>query len=105
VARRFLEGSEYEIDEAENGQAALDKCAVRLPDVVLLDWNMPVMNGLESLRAMREKYGRQKPRVVLCTTESGVDYIRDAVTHGADDYIIKPFDAKVLRSKLAGVLK
>ena len=50
VARRILEEFDFEIDEAENGQDALDHCLCKMPDVVLLDWNMPVMNGLDFLR-------------------------------------------------------
>ena len=104
VARRFLQGSDYELDDAGNGQIALEKCDIRMPDVVLLDWNMPVMNGIEFLRAAREQFGRDHPKIVVCTTESGVDYIREAMASGADDYIIKPFDAPTLHAKLSGVL-
>ena len=100
VARRFLEGSEYEIDEAENGQAALDKCAVRLPDVVLLDWNMPVMNGLDMLTQMRAA-GYTDTKVMMVTTEAENDFIVRALDAGADEYLMKPFDDEALTEKLA----
>jgi two-component system chemotaxis response regulator CheY len=104
VARRILQSLGYEVDEAENGLIALDKCAVRMPDVVLLDWNMPVMTGIEFLRTLRATYDGGVPRVVLCTTENSVEHIRDAMAAGADDYIIKPFDATSLRAVLEGTL-
>src|SRR5438552_2852192 len=57
VARRMLQSLEFEVDEAENGQIALDKCASRMPDTILLDWNMPTMNGIEFLRSLRRMEG------------------------------------------------
>ena len=103
VIRRILKGLDFEIDEAEHGVIALEKCAVRMPDIVLLDWNMPVMNGIEFLRELREKYDRNATKVVFCTTESGVAHIREAMDAGADDYIIKPFDGPMLLAKFDSV--
>ncbi len=101
LARRILEDLDLEIDDVQDGRAALDRCEVSMPDVVLLDWNMPVMNGLEFLRALRKMDGGTEPRVIFCTTESDVDHIRDAMAAGADDYITKPFDAEILLEKMS----
>ena len=100
IVRRLLEPLNVEIDEAENGQVALEKCLQRMPDVILLDWNMPVMNGLEFIVALRGLPGGATPRVVFCTSECSVDHIRQAIGSGADDYLIKPFDAAMLRANL-----
>jgi two-component system, chemotaxis family, chemotaxis protein CheY len=101
VARRILQKLDFEVDEAENGQIALEKCQNRMPDSILLDWNMPAMNGIEFLRSLRRMDGGNTPHVILCTTESGVDHIREAIEAGADEYLMKPFDAEMLRAKLA----
>ena len=69
VARRILEGSGFSVAEAEDGAVALDACRMNMPDAVLLDWNMPVMNGLEFLQALRREYGPDHPVVLFCTTE------------------------------------
>jgi len=61
IARKIFTRRGFEIDEAENGQIALDKCQSRMPDVVLLDWNMPVMDGLEFLKALRRTEGGREP--------------------------------------------
>lgn len=99
VARHILEALEFTVSEAEDGKAALDACERSRPDVVLLDWNMPVMSGMEFLRVLTER-GGEKPKIVFCTTENGQAHIRAALDAGADEYIMKPFDRETLASKL-----
>ena len=67
---------------------------------MLLDWNMPVMSGMDFLRALRESAIPSRPKVVFCTTENGMAYIRAAIEAGADEYVMKPFDRETLESKL-----
>ena len=74
-----------------------------MPDVVLLDWNMPVMNGIEFLRRLRKAPGGTAPLVVICTTESEIDNIQQALGAGANEYIMKPFDGDMLQSKMIEV--
>ena len=87
--------------EAADGKIALAACRTALPDCVLLDWNMPVMNGIEFLTALRAEFGPDKPIVVLCTTETEMENIAQAIASGAQEYIMKPFDAEILLGKLA----
>jgi len=100
VARQIFEAIGYACEEAENGQIALDACKAKLPDFVLLDWNMPVMNGLDFLRHMRGLPNGDKPSVVFCTTENDLSHIQEALGAGANEYIMKPFDADIIRGKL-----
>jgi two-component system chemotaxis response regulator CheY len=100
VARQILEAIGYTCEEADNGQAALEVCKAALPALVLLDWNMPVMNGLDFLHAMRKMPGGDKPSVVFCTTENDLAHIQEALGAGANEYIMKPFDADIIRGKL-----
>ncbi len=72
VARRLLEDLDYVVDEAEDGQEAIDKCRQAMPDAILLDWNMPIMSGLEFIKLLRTYIGGEKPRVIYCTTENDV---------------------------------
>ncbi len=99
VARRILEDLNFEIDEAADGQEALDKCRQGMPDVILLDWNMPVMDGMEFLIALRQEDGGKDPKVVFCTTENDVSHIMKAMRSGANEYIMKPFDKEIVESK------
>ncbi|MCF8474162.1 MAG: response regulator [Emcibacter sp.] len=103
VARRILEELSFDIREAVDGKEALDSCHEMLPDVVLLDWNMPVMNGLEFLKALRASAGGDKPVVVFCTTENDMSHISAAISAGADEYIMKPFDREIIESKFSQV--
>ncbi|PZO87653.1 MAG: two-component system response regulator [Sphingomonas sanxanigenens] len=100
VARHILETLEFEVSEAGDGKEALEHCEATPPDVVLLDWNMPVMTGMEFLRALRQSDLPNRPKVVFCTTENGIAHIRAAIEAGADEYVMKPFDRETLASKL-----
>ena len=100
VSRHILETLGFHVEEAENGQEGLDKCAETMPDVVLLDWNMPVMTGIEFIVHLRQVPGGDKPKVVFCTTENDVAHIREAINAGADEYVMKPFDHETLQIKL-----
>lgn len=99
VARKILESLNFRIEEAENGQAAMDICKREMPDAVLLDWNMPVMNGMEFLKGLRAMNGAKRPVVVFCTTENDLRHIQEAISAGADEYIMKPFDSEIIESK------
>jgi len=101
VARRILEELDFSVDEAEDGQIALDACSVMMPDAILLDWNMPVMNGLDFLRALRSRADGGHPVVVFCTTENEMTFIQEAIAAGANEYIMKPFDRDIVESKFA----
>ncbi|MGF7169530.1 two-component system chemotaxis response regulator CheY [Sphingobium xanthum] len=106
VARHILESLNLQVQEAGDGREALEMCDANLPDVVLLDWNMPIMSGLDFLKELSRRNLPQPPKVIFCTTENGVDHIRAAVDAGADEYVMKPFDRDTLESKLqiVGVL-
>ncbi|HEY8578602.1 MAG TPA: response regulator [Beijerinckiaceae bacterium] len=99
VARRILEPLDFTVSEAENGEKALEHCAGSMPDAILLDWNMPVMDGLQFLRELRRMPDGGVPKVVFCTTENEVTHIARAIHAGADEYIMKPFDRQIVLSK------
>jgi two-component system chemotaxis response regulator CheY len=99
VARRILEGMNFTITEAEDGSKALDICSMHMPDAILLDWNMPVMDGYEFLKVLRTVENGKKPKVVFCTTENDIAHIARAMHAGADEYIMKPFDKEILSVK------
>jgi two-component system chemotaxis response regulator CheY len=100
AARRILERHGFEVREAENGAVALEACRDALPRLVLLDWNMPVMDGMEFLKAARAEFGPDRPLIMLCTTESEFERIVMALSAGAQEYIMKPFDDAIMTGKL-----
>jgi len=103
VARRILEGLDFQIIEAEDGEQALAVCREHLPHAVLLDWNMPKMDGYEFLRMLRKMPGGDGPKVVFCTTENDVAHIARALHAGANEYIMKPFDREIVEAKFQEV--
>ena len=103
VARRILEGLEFVCEEAQDGQKAYDFCMSKMPDFMLLDWNMPIMSGIEFLEKLRALPGGAKPLVIFCTTENDLAHIQRALMAGANEYIMKPFDSDILRAKLVQI--
>ncbi len=99
---RILLEMGYEVCEAANGREALaatetEGTAVSL---VLTDWNMPEMNGLELVKRLRQNPELASPRVVMVTTETELDHMVLALDAGADEYVMKPFTKDILKEKL-----
>lgn len=86
--------------EAENGEEALARCKKSMPDLVLTDWNMPEMDGIEFVSKLRAIPTPKEPVVVFCTSNGEAKDIHDGIAAGADDYIVKPFDEAALKAKL-----
>lgn len=101
VARRILEDIGFDVAEAGDGMEALAWCRASMPEAILLDWNMPVLNGLEFLQQLRREPGGEAPVVVFCTVESSPEMIAKALSAGANEYIMKPFDSEIVESKFA----
>ena len=103
IARRILEELDFQVVEAEDGEKALEACKNAIPEAILLDWNMPVMDGYEFLGNLRRMPGGDAPKVVFCTTENDIDHISRALAAGANEYIMKPFDKDIISAKFAEV--
>ncbi len=100
LERRIMEELGFEVAEAEDGQQAATYCQASKPPLILLDWHMPVMNGLEFIKALRAMPEGNVPKVIFCTTESEMSNIMQALSAGADEYVMKPFDAEIIKGKL-----
>jgi two-component system chemotaxis response regulator CheY len=99
--RGLLQEKGIDCEEAADGQAALDQLHEGPEfDLALVDWNMPVMNGLDMLKQLRAE-GYSELKVMMVTTEAENDFILRALDAGADEYLMKPFDADALNEKLA----
>jgi two-component system chemotaxis response regulator CheY len=99
--RGLLEEKGIECEEAADGQAGMERLNAGPPfDLALVDWNMPVMNGLEMLQQLRAQ-GLADVKVMMVTTEAENDFIVRALDAGADEYLMKPFDDEALTEKLA----
>lgn len=91
----------FEVHEAENGQQAMSRLhEVKNIHLVLLDWNMPEMDGLEVLSLIRAEPAYKEVRVMMVTTESEMSRVATALEAGASEYLMKPFDREALLEKL-----
>ncbi|MEE8370109.1 MAG: response regulator [Dehalococcoidia bacterium] len=104
VARRILEEIEFTVSEAEDGQKAMNACEQEMPDVILLDWNMPVMNGLEFLKQVKADPEFADILVLMVTTEAEKANVIQAIKAGAKNYVVKPFTAQTLKAKIEQTL-
>lgn len=101
VACSILRQLNFDAREAEDGEQALECCRTGMPDVILLDLQMPGMSGIEFLRNLRRFVNGKQPYVILCTTENDVPRLTEALNAGASQYLMKPFDHESLAQKLA----
>jgi len=100
VARRILEDFDFSVSEAADGRTAVDQCERKMPDLILLDWQMPMMDGIDFVANLRQMEGGKRPKVVFCASEADVAQIARALRAGADEYILKPFDRAAVETKL-----
>lgn len=103
VARRIFEGFDFAVSEAADGAQALDACRRGMPDLILLDWHLPAMEGIEVVANLRQLEHGRDPKVLFCVSEADVGQIAKALRAGADDYILKPFDRALVETKLHDV--
>jgi two-component system, chemotaxis family, chemotaxis protein CheY len=101
VARRLFEELQFATGEAEDGISALRACREKMPDLILLDWSMPGMTGVEFVRSLRAQPDGGRPVILVCLTEVDPNEIAHAVAAGINDYVMKPFDRTILVAKLA----
>lgn len=100
VAASLLVRMGFDVTEATNGHEALEHCRARMPDAVLLDWQLPVMGSIEFLDAVRAEADGDRPVVIYCTSEHDVEDITRALNSGANEYLMKPFDRTAIETKL-----
>lgn len=100
VSTKIVQSLGYTPLEAQDGEEALARCNKAMPAMVLTDWNMPGMDGIEFVRRLRAIPTPREPIVVFCTSNGEAKDIHEGINAGADDYIVKPFDEAALKAKL-----
>lgn len=101
ILRMILKQAGFVTEEARYGEEALEKLAgAAVPDLTLLDWNMPGMNGLEVVKRLRADHRLDSMRVMMVTTEAESRELAKALEAGANEYVMKPFTRDVITTKL-----
>ena len=108
ILRKFLGKLGFDVVEAGNGREGLDRLKeMTRADVVLVDWNMPEMNGVDFVRAVRADHGYDGLPLVMVTTNVELENVAEALDAGANEYVMKPFTLDMIREKLEllGIVK
>ncbi len=106
IIRNMLSSAGYEVFEAENGEKALDIIYEHGNfDLILLDWNMPKMDGYEFLRTVKGNPDWKDIKIMMITSKSDQESVIEALKAGADEYLMKPFDQKMLLTKIEMVME
>lgn len=103
VVRRIMEELHYSVAEAEDGMTALRSVREKMPELIFLDWNLPTMKGVEFVKSVRGQQNGDHPVILFCTTENDATEVAHAMAAGANEFIMKPFDGTLVRSKLAEI--
>ena len=100
LLQRSLQTVGYSTLSADSGAEALSVLASQPVDIVLLDWMMPGLSGLETLQAIRLTYSRSRLPVIMCTAVGEEDHVVRAIEAGANDYVVKPISLPILRARM-----
>ncbi|HUB47570.1 MAG TPA: response regulator [Acetobacteraceae bacterium] len=101
--RSVMEGLGFACCEAADGAQALTICQDYMPTLIVLDWEMPVLDGLAFATALRAQPDGAIPKILFCTTHNDMAHIEKALGAGADEYVMKPFDREIIELKLRDV--
>jgi two-component system, chemotaxis family, chemotaxis protein CheY len=106
ILRQYMREMKYDVVEAGNGKEALQKCEETKDfAIALVDWNMPVMNGLDFVRALRSRHEFDNVKLMMVTTENDAARITEALSAGANEFMMKPFTYDALEQKIALVVE
>ncbi len=100
ISRQIVESLGFQVIEAENGEEALARCRADMPGLILLDWDMPIMTGIQFISQLRALPAPHRPKAVFCTSRSDTQDIFKGIEAGADEYVTKPFTEASLKAKL-----
>ena len=100
VLAKIFSNLGFEVEEAEDGDEVIEKCLAEEPDIVIMDWWLPIIDGIDVLYKIRNDKRIRQPRIVFCCYNYHQEKISEALQGGAAQYMMKPFDEEIIKSKL-----
>jgi len=101
LGKNILTQIGFAVSEADDGDTALEFCKAQfIPNLILLDWNMARLSGLDFIKEFRKIPGNESCFIIFCTTENSLEKITEGITAGANEFVMKPFDTNIIRDKL-----
>lgn len=101
LLRKIMENFGFEVSEAEDGEEVLEQCLSERPELIISDWSLPMIDGIDVLYKIRADRKIRQPKFMFCSYVKDAAVIRQALDGGADDFIMRPFDEDIIGSKLA----
>ena len=100
VLSKIMSNLGFSVIEAEDGEDAVELTQIKNPDLIIMDWHLPMLEGIDVLYKIRELDMIKPPKIIFCASGTDINRMIQAVEGGADDYIMKPFDEDIVASKL-----
>lgn len=97
---KIMENFGYTVEEAEDGEDLLEQCTADMPDLIISDWKLPLIDGIDVLYKIRSNQNIRQPVFLFCSYIKDTEIIRQALKGGADDFIMRPFDEDIIAQKL-----
>ncbi len=97
---KIMENFGYAVTEAEDGEDLMQQCEKNMPDLIISDWNLPLVDGIDVLYKIRADKKSKQPVFFFCSYLKNPEIINQAMEGGADDFIMRPFDEDIIASKL-----
>ena len=97
---KIMENFGYTVEEAEDGEDLLEQCTADMPDLIISDWNLPLIDGIDVLYKIRSNQNIRQPVFLFCSYIKDTEIIRQALKGGADDFIMRPVDEDIIAQKL-----
>ncbi len=97
---KIMENFGYTVEEAEDGEDLLEQCTANMPDLIISDWNLPLIDGIDVLYKIRSNQNIRQPVFLFCSYIKDTEIIKQALKGGADDFIMRPFDEDIIAQKL-----
>ena len=101
LLNKIMSNLGFDVTEAEDGEEVVELCQLNEPDLIIMDYHLPVLEGIDAMYKIRSSRISKQPKIIFCSSLNDITIIKDALDGGADDYIIKPFDEEIIISKLA----
>lgn len=101
LLNKIMSNIGFDVIEAEDGEEVVELSQLNEPDLIIMDYRLPVLDGIDAMYKIRNSRISKQPKIIFCSSLNDIEAIKEALDSGADDYVLKPFDEEIIKSKLS----